>query len=181
MAYYRATVDWALNEGEDFANGRYSRGHSVTFEGGHEVPGTASHHVIGKKWAVEGAVDPEQMLVGAISTCHMLTFLHIARNAGFVVTRYRDAAVGVMEKTPEDRVAVTRVTLHPEITYDGRRPTQAESRELHHEAHEECFIANSVKTEVTVDEVDLADMVERSAGPAFIRRVNMTDPFSSAS
>jgi organic hydroperoxide reductase OsmC/OhrA len=136
MGDYRATVDWALEPGGDFAAGRYSRGHSIVFEGGHQVPGTASPHVIGKKWAVEGAVDPEQMLVGAISTCHMLTFLHVARNAGLVVVRYRDEAVGVMEKTPQDRIAVTRVTLQPQIAYEGRRPTAAEAHELHHEAHE---------------------------------------------
>ena len=157
MAYYRATVDWSLEPGADFAAGRYSRGHSVVFEGGHEVPGTASPHVVGKKWAVEGAVDPEQMFVGSVSTCHMLTFLHVARNAGFVVTRYRDEAVGVMEKTPEERVAVTRITLHPEIVYDGRRPTPAEAQALHHEAHDECFIANSVKTEVLVEEREPAE------------------------
>lgn len=157
MSSYRANVDWSLEPGGDFAGGRYSRGHSITFEGGHEVPGTASHHVIGKKWSVEGAVDPEQMLVGSISTCHMLTFLHVARLAGFVITRYRDAAVGVMEKTPEDRVAVTRVTLQPEITYQGRRPTPAEAHDLHHEAHEQCFIANSVKTEILVEEREPAD------------------------
>jgi organic hydroperoxide reductase OsmC/OhrA len=152
MGDYRATVEWRLEPGQDFAGGRYSRGHSVTFEGGHQVPGTASHHVIGKKWAVEGAVDPEQMLVGSISTCHMLTFLHIARNAGFVVTRYRDEAVGVMEKNAAGRLAVTRVTLRPEIVYEGRRPTEAERDRLHHEAHEECFIANSVTTQITVEE-----------------------------
>ncbi len=152
MSVHRAVVDWTLAEGEDFANGRYSRGHSVTFEGGHEVPGTASPLVIGKKWAVEGAVDPEQMLVGSISTCHMLTFLHVARLKGFLVTRYRDEAVGVMEKNAAGRVAVTRVTLRPEIAYEGRRPTEAEAHELHHDAHEQCFIANSVKTEVVVEE-----------------------------
>src|SRR5215204_1603100 len=115
MGDYRATVDWALEPGGDFVKGRYSRGHSVAFEA-HTVPGTASPHVVGAKWSVEGAVDPEQMLVGSISACHMLTFLHVARNAGFVVTRYRDEAVGVMEKTPQDRVAVTRATLQPQIT-----------------------------------------------------------------
>ena len=152
MAEYRADVDWRLIPGEDFAGGRYSRGHSVAFEGGHEVPGTASAHVVGNKWSVEGAVDPEQMLVGSISTCHMLTFLHVARLKGFVVTAYRDAAVGVMEKIPAGKVAVTRVTLRPQITYEGRRPTPAEAHALHHEAHEECFIANSVTTEITVEE-----------------------------
>ncbi|MBX3481932.1 OsmC family protein [Phenylobacterium sp.] len=155
MATFRATIEWGLKDGEDFANGRYSRGHTVSFAG-HVVPATASPHVVGK-WAVKGAVDPEEMLVASISNCHMLTFLHRARLAGFVVTRYRDAAEGVMEKTAEGRMAVTRVTLHPEIAYDGRRPTPAERDRLHHEAHEECFIANSVKTQITVEDVEPAE------------------------
>lgn len=156
MASYRATVDWSLEDGGDFTAGRYSRGHSIVFEGGHKAPGTASAHVVGNKWSVAGAVDPEQMLVGSISACHMLTFLHMARNAGFVITRYRDAAVGVMEKNAAGRMAVTKVTLHPEIAYEGRRPTPDEADRLHHEAHEECFIANSVTTEIVVEEVSPA-------------------------
>ncbi len=151
MATYRATIDWTLKDGEDFAGGRYSRAHTVSFEE-HVVPATASKHVVGK-WAAPGAVDPEEMLVASLSNCHMLTFLHVARLAGFVVTHYRDAAEGVMEKNAEGRMAVTRVTLRPEITYAGKRPTDAEPARLHHEAHEECFIANSVKTEIVVEEV----------------------------
>ena len=151
MAEYRASIDWSLEDGGDFAKGRYSRAHSVKFAE-HVVPGTASHHVVGK-WAAKGAVDPEEMLVASLSTCHMLTFLHVARLKGFLLTRYRDEAVGVMEKDGEGRMAVTRVTLHPQITYEGPRPSAAERDALHHEAHEECFIANSVKTEVVVEEV----------------------------
>lgn len=151
MASYRATVEWALEEGADFLKGRYSRAHTVSFQQ-HVVPATASAHVVGK-WAAPGAVDPEELFVAALSNCHMLTFLHVARLKGLVVTRYRDEAVGVMEKTPEGRMAVTRVTLHPQITYEGPRPSVAERDVLHHEAHEECFIANSVKTEVVVEEV----------------------------
>jgi organic hydroperoxide reductase OsmC/OhrA len=153
MAAYRATVDWSLSApAEDFAKGRYSRGHTVSFGSGVEVPGTASHHVVGTKWSVDGAVDPEEMLVGSISACHMLSFLHVAREAGFVVTGYRDAAEGLMEKTADGRLAVTRVVLRPEIAYDGRQPTAAERDHLHHAAHELCFIANSVKTEIVVEE-----------------------------
>ena len=150
MATYRATIDWSLKDGEDFANGRYSRGHTVSFEE-HVVPATASKHIVGK-WAAPGAVDPEEMLVASISTCHMLTFLHVARLKGFVVTRYVDAAEGVMEKNAAGKVAVTRAVLRPEITYDGRRPTALEADALHHEAHEECFIANSVTTQIVVEE-----------------------------
>lgn len=152
MAVYRATIEWSLKDGEDFANGRYSRGHTVSFAE-HVVPATASAHVVGNKWAAAGAVDPEEMFVAALSNCHMLTFLHRARLAGFVVTHYRDAAEGVMEKIEGGRMAVTRVTLRPEITYAGKRPTPDEADHLHHEAHEECFIANSVKTQVLVEEV----------------------------
>ena len=156
MATYRATAEWSLEPDGDFLKGRYSRGHAVTFEGGHAVPGTASPHVVGKKWAVEGAVDPEQMLVGAIATCHMLSFLHVARLAGFVVVHYRDDAEGVMEQNAQGRLAVTRVTLRPQIDYSGGRPTAAERDHLHHQAHEACFIANSVRTDIRVEERDPA-------------------------
>ncbi|MGA0606160.1 OsmC family protein [Phenylobacterium sp. VNQ135] len=156
MASYRATIAWALDASpDDFLKGRYSRGHTVSFAE-HVVPATASAHVVGNRWAAPGAVDPEEMFVAALSNCHMLTFLHMARLKGFVVTRYRDEAVGVMEKNAEGRMAVTRVTLHPEIAYEGRRPTTEEAHEMHHQAHEECFIANSVQTEVTVEEVEPA-------------------------
>lgn len=153
MASYRATAAWTLEaSGEDFLKGRYGRGHTLTFGSGVEVPGTASAHVVGNRWAAPNAVDPEEMLVGSLSTCHMLSFLHKAREAGFVVERYVDEAVGVMEKNPEGRLAVTRVTLRPQIAYAGRAPTAAERDHLHHLSHEECFIANSVKTEVVVEE-----------------------------
>jgi organic hydroperoxide reductase OsmC/OhrA len=158
MARYRATCDWSLAEpGEDFLKGRYGRAHTVVFGSGVEVPGTASHHVVGNRWAAPNAVDPEEMLVASISQCHMLTFLHKAREAGFVVTRYRDAAEGVME--PIDaagRMAVTKVWLRPEITYAGARPAAAETERLHHAAHADCFIANSVKTEVVVEDSETA-------------------------
>ena len=156
MARYRATCDWSLEQpGEDFLSGRYGRGHTVVFGSGVRIPGTASAQVVGNKWAAPNSVDPEEMLVGSISQCHMLTFLHKAREAGFIVTRYRDEAEGLMEKIDEaGRMAVTKVTLRPEIAYEGARPTPDQRERLHHAAHAECFIANSVKTEVTVEEKD---------------------------
>src|SRR3954471_6658660 len=117
MATYRATADWRLQDGEDFASGRYSRGHRVVFEGGHEAPGTASPHVVGNKWSVPGAVDPEQMLVAAINTCHLLSYLHAAREAGFTVTSYRDEAEGVMSKNDAGEMWVSKVTLRPAISF----------------------------------------------------------------
>lgn len=152
MARFRASVDWALGDGEDFAKGRYVRGHAVAFEHGPKVRGTASAHVVGNRWAEAGAADPEQMLVASISACHMLSFLHAARVAGFAVTRYRDEAEGLMETNAEGRMAVTRVTLRPAIDYQGEAPDPAARERLHHEAHEMCFIANSVKTEIVVEE-----------------------------
>lgn len=153
MTGYRATSEWTLEAGGDFPKGRYSRGHSLVFGSGVRVPGTASPHVVGNRWAVEGAVDPEEMLVGAVNTCHMLSFLHVAREAGFIVTRYRDAAEGVMTRREDGEMWVSKVTLRPEVTYEGRTPTPAERQHMHHAAHQVCFIANSVKTEIVVEEV----------------------------
>lgn len=149
MATYTADVEWTLKDGEDFAKGRYSRGHTLSFDGGTVVPASASPHVVGK-WAVEAAVDPEEMFIAALSNCHMLTFLHKARLAGFAIRAYHDHASGIMEEIAPGRMAVTKVTLSPEIDWDGPAPDAAALAHLHHEAHEECFIANSVKTEVTV-------------------------------
>ena len=149
MASYTADVVWTLRSGEDFPNGRYSRGHTVSFDGGVEVPASASPHVVGK-WAVERAVDPEEMLVAALSSCHMLSFLHVARLAGFTASAYRDKAKGVMEKVAPGKQAVTKVELHPRIEWIGPVPDPEKLKHMHHEAHEVCFIANSVKTIVTV-------------------------------
>lgn len=149
MATYGADIAWTLEDGEDFAGGRYSRGHTVAFDGGTIVPASASPHVVGK-WAVAAAVDPEEMLVAALSSCHMLTFLHVARLAGFSVAAYRDRAEGVMEAIAPGRQAVTRVVLHPRIEWVGQAPDADRLDRLHHEAHDGCFIANSVTTEVVV-------------------------------
>lgn len=149
MATYTAEIRWALAEGDDFPSGRYSRGHSVRFDGGVTIPGSASPHVVGP-WAMVEAVDPEEMLVAALSTCHMLTFLNVVRRAGLGITAYRDHAEGVMEAIAPGRQAVTRVVLHPEITWSGEPPDAEALARLHHAAHEACFIANSVRTAVTV-------------------------------
>lgn len=149
MATYTADVRWALAAGEDFLAGRYSRGHTVRFDGGVELAGSASPHVVGK-WAVEAAVDPEEMLVAALSTCHMLSFLHIARLAGFSARAYRDHAEGTMAEIAPGRQAVTRVVLRPRIAWAGESPDAERLAALHTQAHETCFIANSVRTAVTI-------------------------------
>jgi organic hydroperoxide reductase OsmC/OhrA len=152
MSHYVATIDWSLTaEPEDFLKGRYSRVHTVAFDGGVTIPGSPSPSVVPVPWADPAAVDPEEMLVAALSNCHMLTFLHKAREAGFVVASYRDEAVGVMRKTAQGKIAVTRVTLRPLIAFEGAAPDAAALEALHHAAHEDCFIANSVTTEVVVE------------------------------
>jgi organic hydroperoxide reductase OsmC/OhrA len=149
MTAYTADTTWTLQDSEDFPHGRYSRGHTLTFDGGITVAASASPHVVGK-WAVQAAIDPEEMLVAALSSCHMLSFLHVARLAGFTVLSYRDHAEGVMETISPGKLAITKVVLHPQIEWAGTAPDQASVNELHREAHEACYIANSVRAEVTV-------------------------------
>jgi organic hydroperoxide reductase OsmC/OhrA len=148
--FYRATVAWRRGEGE-FPKGRYSRGHSWRFDGGIEVPASASPLVVPKPFAVEAAVDPEEAFVASLSACHMLTFLDLARRAGFVIDAYEDEAEGVMERNAAGKLWISRVRLRPRITWSGKEPSQEELDRLHHSAHEECFIANSVKTDVSVE------------------------------
>jgi len=152
MAAYTATIDWTLTAGvDDFLKGRYSRAHTIAFDGGVILPASPSPSVVPAPWSDPSAVDPEEMLVAALSNCHMLTFLHKAREAGWVVTAYRDQAEGVMRKTPEGKIAVTKVTLRPDIAFAGAPPDARQLEALHHAAHEDCFIASSVKTEVVVE------------------------------
>ncbi len=150
MTTYTADVSWSAKNGDDFPKGRFSRAHTVSFDGGIIVPASASPHVVGK-WAVEAAVDPEEMLVAALSSCHMLSFLHVARLAGFTVAAYNDHAEGLMEDISHGRQAVTKVVLHPRIEWGGSAPDKERLAHLHHEAHEICFIANSVTTRVTIE------------------------------
>jgi organic hydroperoxide reductase OsmC/OhrA len=151
MIRHRADVAWALGEGEDFLKGRYSRAHEVAFDAPLTVPGSPSPHVVPKPWSTEAAVDPEEMLVAAIAACHMLSFLQAARDERIVVTAYSDAAEGTMEKNAEGRWWVSRVALRPRIVFAEAQPSPEQLDALHHAAHEMCFIANSVKTEVVVE------------------------------
>ncbi len=153
MSEYKATIKWAGKAtAEDFAQGKYSREHTWTFDGGLTLPASASPSVVPAPWSNPAGVDPEEALVASISSCHMLTFVYVAQKAGFVVESYEDQAVGTMAKSERGATPwVSRVTLHPKIVYGGaKRPTEAEEEHLHHEAHEQCFIAQSVKTEITV-------------------------------
>jgi organic hydroperoxide reductase OsmC/OhrA len=151
MGVHRARVDWEMGEG-DFAKGRYSRLHTLGFEGGISVPGSASPAVVPAPWSSGDAVDPEAAFTAALSACHMLTFLDLARRAGFVISAYRDEAEGTLARVARGKMAVTRVVLRPVIAWAGdKRPSPEEIDALHHEAHELCFISNSVTTEVVVE------------------------------
>lgn len=151
---YRATVIWQREAGADFLKGRYSRGHVWRFDGGIEVKASASPLIVPKPFAPEDAVDPEEAFVASLSSCHMLTFVDLARRAGFVVDSYADTAEGEMEKNADGRFWMARVTLRPSIVFSGdKRPMPADLDRLHHAAHQECFIANSVTTDVRVEPV----------------------------
>lgn len=149
---YRATVVWRRDPQEDFAKGRYSRRHRWRFDGGIDLAASASPSVVPKPYSAEDAVDPEEAFVASLSSCHMLTFLDLARRAGFVIDAYEDEAEGEMTKNAEGRMWVSCVSLRPRIVFAGdRRPSAEELDRLHHAAHDHCFIANSVKTDVRVE------------------------------
>jgi len=153
MGDNKATVIWQRAD-QPFADGKYSRAHIWRFDGGVEVPASSSPAVVPKPMSIEAAVDPEEAYVASLSSCHMLTFLWLAQKRGFIVDRYHDDAVGVLARNADGRQAVTVVTLRPRIAFSGsKRPSASEFETMHHEAHEQCFIAQSVKTEVRCDAV----------------------------
>jgi len=148
---YQARVTWQ-REGAKFTDNRYSRGHEWSFDGGANVRASSSPLTVKVPYSVAEAVDPEEALVAATSSCHMLWFLSLAGQQGFVVDRYSDDALGVMEKNSDGKVAFTRITLRPRIEFAGDKlPSADEIATLHHSAHEECFIANSLKCDVVVE------------------------------
>ncbi len=149
MGSYTATVHWQRGD-QTYSDGKYSRGHNWHFDGGATVPASASPHIVPLPYSVEQNVDPEEAFVAAASSCHMLFFLHFAQQDGYVVDDYRDEAFGTMAKNDEGRVAVTHIALNPVIAYEGVKPDEAAEADLHHRAHEACFIANSVKTEIEI-------------------------------
>lgn len=152
MSTYQATVHWQRGDAE-FSGGRYSRGHVWRFDGGIEVPASSSPKVVPLPRSIAEAVDPEEAFVVSLSSCHMLWFLSIAAGQGLVVDSYHDEAEGLLEKDAAGRLAMTRVVLRPRIGWGSAAPTAAQLAELHERAHHECFLANSVKTEIVVEPV----------------------------
>jgi organic hydroperoxide reductase OsmC/OhrA len=153
---YTADLLWSRGDATadaDFLAQRYTRRHLLRFDGGAEVVASSSPQVVKQPWSDASGVDPEEMFVASLASCHMLWFLSLAAQAGYAVTRYHDLADGVMSKNADGKLAMTLVTLRPEVAFGagGKRPTRDELIALHHRAHEECFIANSVRTEVRCD------------------------------
>jgi organic hydroperoxide reductase OsmC/OhrA len=150
MSTHIAIISWKSTS-PDFLKGKYTREHTWTFDGGVCVPASASPSVVPVPYSNPAHVDPEEAFVAAVSSCHMLSYLYLACRAGFQVDSYRDEAMGAMTKNESGVPWVSSVTLHPQIAYSGEKlPIPADEERLHHMAHEQCFIANSIKTEVTV-------------------------------
>ena len=146
---YSARTVWQRAPDETFTDNRYSRRHRLLFDGGAEWAGSSSPGVVPLPFSDPAAVDPEEAFVSSLSSCHMLWFLSLAAAQGFTVDRYDDAAEGVMARNAQRQMVMTVVTLHPQVAFSGHlRPTSEQFEALHHEAHAQCFIANSVKTEV---------------------------------
>lgn len=150
MSNHKAMISWRRTS-EEFLKGRYSREHTWTFDGGLVIQASPSPSVVPAPYSNAAHVDPEEAFVASLSSCHMLTFLYLAGRKGFQVDSYDDEAVGVITKNERKVPWVSTVTLNPRIVFSGAKlPTRAEEEHLHHESHEQCFIANSVKTEVIV-------------------------------
>ena len=148
MSEHKITLIWKRGD-TPFEYQKYSRDHTWKFDGGHEMTASAAPAYLGNP----ANVDPEEAFVASLSSCHMLTFLALACKQKFILDDYTDEAVGHMEKNAEGRMAITKVELHPKITWSGeKKPSPEELDKMHHAAHDQCFIANSVKTEVTVEQ-----------------------------
>ena len=153
MSEYTAKIEWQRGA-QDFLGNRYSRKHTLRFDGGAELPGSSSPSVVPLPMSDASAVDPEEMFVASLSSCHMLWFLSIAAARKFCVDSYIDNASGIMARNADGKMAMTVVTLKPHVVFSGELiPTTEQIHALHHKAHNECFIANSVKTEVRCEPV----------------------------
>lgn len=151
MPSHGCTIEWSRGDAA-FTDLRYSRAHTWRFDGGAVVPGSSSPHSVRPPFSDPAAVDPEEALVAAVSSCHMLWFLSLAAAEGYVVDSYTDAAEATMGAVGMGRQAITDVVLRPQVAFSGPRPPdQAKVDALHHAAHERCFIANSLRTEVRVE------------------------------
>ncbi len=150
MSDHTATVEW-VRGGQPFSDNRYSRAHDWTFDGGAVVRGSSAPTSVAVPMSDPTAVDPEEALVAAVSSCHMLFFLALAAKAGFVIDRYRDAASGTLARDDRGRMSMTEIVLRPAVTWSGPAPDAAKLSDLHDQSHRLCYIANSIRGEVRVE------------------------------
>ena len=152
MSTYFAKITWSRANDENYIDNQYSRGHQWGFDGGLTVPASSSPHVVPLPYSIEANIDPEEAFVASLSSCHMLFFLSIAAKSKYLVDSYTDNAVGILEKDINNKVSMTRVTLKPQVMFSGHKKPSKESLEsMHRQAHEQCFIANSVTTQVVIE------------------------------
>ena len=152
MSTYTASISWKSDSPESFTTNKYTRGHTWEFDGGVTVPASSSPHAVRVPFSVKAAVDPEEALVASAASCHMLSFLWVVSKNGFVCDSYEDNAVGEMTTSDEGRQLISKITLDPQITWSGGKvPTAEELAQMHHEAHEVCYIANSIRSEIIIN------------------------------
>ncbi|WP_394780508.1 OsmC family protein [Undibacterium sp.] len=151
MHHYTALIEWQRG-GQPFNDNRYSRGHDWKFDGGAVVPGSSSPLSVPLPMSIESSVDPEEALVAAASSCHMLVFLWLACKQGYTVDSYSDQAVGTMTRNTKGKFAFTLITLRPHIVFSGAvQPSPEQLDELHHQAHDDCYIANTLACDIVVE------------------------------
>lgn len=152
MSEYYATVSWKKSASEVYTDNKYSRAHLWSFDGGATVKASASPHIVPLPYSVEANIDPEEAFVASLSSCHMLFFLSLAAKRRYVVDSYVDDAIGLMEENEHGSIWMSKVTLRPNVTFSGdKQPSQVQLEKMHHQSHEQCFIANSVKTKVVTE------------------------------
>ena len=152
MSEYIATISWSRSADEAYIDNKYSRCHEWHFDGGVTVPASASTHIVPLPYSIEENVDPEEAFVASLSSCHMLFFLSIAAKNKYIVDEYVDDAIGLMGQDTNGKVWMSKVALKPRITFSGnKKPSLIKLTKMHNQAHEQCFIANSVKTDVITE------------------------------
>ncbi len=152
MSRYCAIIKWQRQSDDKFIDNKYSRAHVWEFDGGEIVQASSSPHVVPLPHSIEANVDPEEAFIASISSCHMLFFLSIAAKKRFVIENYTDYATGIMQLDKDKKISMTDVTLKPRIVFSGeKQPTKEQTDKIHHQAHEQCFIANSVKTKIHIE------------------------------
>ncbi|PAJ75218.1 peroxiredoxin [Pseudoalteromonas sp. NBT06-2] len=152
MSQYTAEILWQRDEQELFIDYKYSRSHQWNFDGGASIAASSSPSIVPLPYSIEENVDPEEAFIASLSSCHMLFFLQLAAKKGFIVDKYVDQAMGVMGKDNQGKMSMLKVTLRPHVQFsDDKHPTKTQLEKLHHQSHEQCFIANSVKTQIMTE------------------------------